>query len=142
MLARFRIGQRFLLCFLMFSGLITNYMLRVNMSIAIVTMAQKANSSRSACVSDDATDDGDDGGGTTLDWSGDEVSWVLLSFFIGYAAFQVRDGNFTINGLNLFNLVRNTDCFLFSSLKHITSISKMLCSFTELLKIQLTTLLD
>ena len=87
-----KLKQRIILCLLMFCGLITNYMLRVNISIAIVTMVSKnSSSSQSICVDQDdggGDDSGEDNEGK-LDWSGDEVSWVLLSFFIGYAAFQV-----------------------------------------------------
>ena len=81
---------------MMFCGLITNYMLRVNISMAIIKMVHRENSntSQSICVETNTTEEGgDDGGddnkGTKLDWTGDEVSIVLLSFFIGYAAFQV-----------------------------------------------------
>ena len=89
------VSQRKIVGLLIFCGLITNYMLRVNISIAIVTMVQKDSnsSSQSVCVETNTTDEGDDHGGTKLDWTGEEVSWVLLSFFIGYAAFQVSKLN-------------------------------------------------
>ena len=89
------VSQRKIVGLLIFCGLITNYMLRVNISIAIVTMVQKDSnsSSQSVCVETNTTDEGDDDGGTKLDWTGEEVSWVLLSFFIGYAAFQVSKLN-------------------------------------------------
>ena len=86
------IGQRRILGLLIFCGLITNYMLRVNISIAIITMVRKDNNStgsESLCVEANTTDERDEDDGTKLDWSGAEVSNVLLSFFIGYAAFQV-----------------------------------------------------
>jgi len=92
-------NQRRFLCVMMFCGLITNYMLRVNISMAIIKMVHRENSntSQSICVETNTTEEGgDDGGddnkGTKLDWTGDEVSIVLLSFFIGYAAFQVPGG--------------------------------------------------
>ena len=40
------VKQRYVLCLLMFTGLITNYMLRINISIAIVKMAGSSNSTR------------------------------------------------------------------------------------------------
>jgi len=91
------VPQRWLLCLLIFSGLITNYMLRVNMSIAIVQMVKKDDGKQqSICVnatSDEGGGDGDNGEGTKgLAWSGAEVSWVLSSFFIGYVIFQVPGG--------------------------------------------------
>ena len=88
-------NQRNFLCVMIFCGLITNYMLRVNISMAIINMVHRenTNTSQSICVETDTTEE--DGGeddedkGTKLEWTGNEVSIVLLSFFIGYAAFQV-----------------------------------------------------
>ena len=39
MFSRVQLQQRYVLCLLIFTGLVTNYMLRINMSIAIVTMS-------------------------------------------------------------------------------------------------------
>ena len=55
------------------------------------------NSSKSPCSHNDTSenvdtggDEGEDVDANKLGWSGSEVSWVLTSFFIGYAAFQVK----------------------------------------------------
>ena len=94
MFSQVRIQQRYLLCLLIFTGLVTNYMLRINMSIAIVTMAGGDNSTQSPCA--DPDNGTDSGGGSedtdSLGWTGSEVSWVLTAFFIGYAFFQMLGG--------------------------------------------------
>ena len=94
MFRQVRIQQRYLLCLLIFTGLVTNYMLRINMSIAIVTMAGGDNSTQSPCA--DPDNGTDTGGGEedtdSLGWTGSEVSWVLTAFFIGYTLFQMVGG--------------------------------------------------
>ena len=72
--------------------------LRINISIAIVAMAGKSeNSTKSPCSHNQTSENVDDGSDETdndtdkLGWTGSEVSWVLTAFFIGYAAFQVRN---------------------------------------------------
>ena len=47
-----RVGQRHILCLLMFTGLITNYMMRINISIAIVKMAESSDNSTVSPCSD------------------------------------------------------------------------------------------
>ena len=85
-----QVKQRYILSVLIFTGLITNYMLRINMSIAIVKMGEGSNStSRSPCASNDTAEDNNDSDEDNLGWTGSEVSWVLTSFFIGYTLFQV-----------------------------------------------------
>jgi len=88
-----QLQQRYILSVLIFTGLITNYMLRINMSIAIVKMGEGSNdTSRSPCANNDTTEDNSDDAQDNLGWSGTEVSWVLTSFFIGYTLFQVLGG--------------------------------------------------
>ena len=52
-------------------------------------MVSHVNSSRSPCSTANQTEEKGEQVDVVLDWSGDEVSWVLLAFFIGYALFQV-----------------------------------------------------
>ena len=75
MLSQVQLQQRYVLCLLIFTGLVTNYMLRINMSIAIVTMAGGDNSTQSPCSDpDNGTDSGGEGGDTdSLGWNGSEA---------------------------------------------------------------------
>ena len=83
------IRQRFLLCILVFLGLICNYMLRVNINIAIVEMVidnydlhnRTFNLRNSTEINNDK-----------LDWSTADQEWVKAAFFYGYCAMQAPGG--------------------------------------------------
>ena len=64
-------------------------MMRINISIALVDMVGRENSTGPAWCNNTEEDAGDGGDGGSLDWSGTETSWILTSFFIGYSLFQV-----------------------------------------------------
>ena len=85
---RLKVSQRYVLCLLMFTGLITNYMMRINISIALVDMVAGTNNETGTALCNTTAGGGGEGGGS-LDWSGTDTSWVLTSFFIGYTLFQV-----------------------------------------------------
>ena len=79
---------------------------RINISIAIVEMVgTSGNSSKSPCSHNDTSEnvdidnggEGEDVDANKLGWSGSEVSWVLTSFFIGYAAFQVSQIQYAVS---------------------------------------------
>ena len=52
-------------------------------------MVSRGNSSKSPCNTANQTEEEGEEEDVVLNWSGEEVSWVLLAFFIGYALFQV-----------------------------------------------------
>ena len=83
-----KLYQRYVLCLLMFTGLITNYMMRINISIALVDMVATSGNDTGTALCN-TTSGGDEFGGGSLEWSGTDTSWVLTSFFIGYTLFQV-----------------------------------------------------
>ena len=58
---------------LIFFGLVANYSLRLNLSIAIVEMSNSTSSD-----------------GTVITWSSEEKNYVLSAFFYGYVVMQVE----------------------------------------------------
>ena len=58
---------------LIFFGLVANYSLRLNLSIAIVEMSNSTSAD-----------------GTVITWSSEEKNYVLSAFFYGYVVMQVE----------------------------------------------------
>ena len=59
-------------------GLVANYSLRLNLSIAIVEMTNKTNANDS----------------TVIAWTSEEKNYVLSAFFYGYVIMQVKKNVF------------------------------------------------
>ncbi|XP_013113524.2 putative inorganic phosphate cotransporter isoform X1 [Stomoxys calcitrans] len=95
-------GVRHLQCFLLFCGLSVSYALRVNLSVAIVAMTDKA-----------ATNPNFD----EFDWTEKTKSLVLSSFFWGYVVTQVPAGHLAHKfGGKLMLLMGNFVCSLLTVL--------------------------
>ena len=74
---------------LIFLGLICNYMLRVNINIAIVEMVVDNDNLHNR--TDNIRNDTENDSGK-LDWSTADQEWVKAAFFYGYCAMQVPGG--------------------------------------------------
>ena len=68
----FCIPIRWEVAILIFFGLVANYSLRLNLSIAIVEMSNSTSSD-----------------GSVITWSSEEKNYVLSAFFYGYVVMQV-----------------------------------------------------
>ena len=79
--------QRFFLCAVIFIGLICNYMLRVNINIAIVEMVNDNNENKTDFNSNNSYNNNN-----KLDWTKAEQEWVKAAFFYGYCVMNVPGG--------------------------------------------------
>ena len=93
-----KVYQRYVLCLMMFTGLITNYMMRINISIALVDMVKGGDNQTGPGLCNTSSSEEEEERGGSLDWSGTETSWVLTSFFIGYTLFQARTQSSSLLG--------------------------------------------
>jgi len=83
-------GTRHTLTFMSFLGIAVNYCMRVNMSVAIVAMVKPDNDSTIIGTECPMRNESDDNTSPTGDfeWTQTEQSWILSSFFYGYAFSQ------------------------------------------------------
>jgi len=85
---------RWVTAFLVFLGVICNYMLRISINLAIVQMIapEKTYDNLTATVTAASTIPTTTPASKTFDWSVEEKSWVLGAFFYGYIVLQVPGG--------------------------------------------------
>ena len=85
---------RILIAILVFLGMVVNYMLRVNLAIAIVDMTiseEDGDNTTSATNSSNSQDSYQ-----RFSWSSGEKAWILSAFFYGYILLQIPGGNYPI----------------------------------------------
>uniref|UniRef100_A0A1B6CD94 Putative inorganic phosphate cotransporter n=1 Tax=Clastoptera arizonana TaxID=38151 RepID=A0A1B6CD94_9HEMI len=93
-------GQRHLVTFLLFLGMANAYVMRTNMSVAIVAMVNQTALPRDNTVQDDEcgvsiaknTSTNSDGHEGSFVWDTEKQGYILSSFFYGYVVTQIPFG--------------------------------------------------
>ncbi|XP_070491885.1 putative inorganic phosphate cotransporter [Chironomus tepperi] len=93
------VGTRHYVSFMLFLGMANAYIMRTNMSVAIVAMVNHTAIHSDADLLDDECPDTDYGNSThdymqdgEFDWSTKKQGWILSSFFYGYVITQIPFG--------------------------------------------------
>lgn len=90
-----KFGSRHYVTFMLFLGMANAYIMRTNMSVAIVAMVNHTAITKDVELFDDECPDTDYGNSTDhmqdgeFAWSTSKQGWILSSFFYGYVLTQV-----------------------------------------------------